>query len=284
MLRDTVIRSIISASLALVALAGAWSVIQYPSAMARDPETSIILPDVVITIDEIIASGFVRPVQVTNAGDGSQRLFVVEQPGSIWIVQDRMVVGTPFLDISGLVQCCGERGLLGLAFHPDYKDNGHFYVNYTRKGDGATVVARYSVSEDPNIADPDSGSILLTVAQPYSNHNGGQLLFCPDGYLYIGMGDGGSGGDPLNHGQNRDTLLGAMLRIDVDGGTPYAIPPDNPYVGEDGADEIWAIGLRNPWRFSFDRETGDLYIGDVGQNLWEATPTIRTLPAMILAT
>jgi uncharacterized repeat protein (TIGR01451 family) len=269
MFRDTLIRSITSACLALVILTGIWSVIQDRSSMAGDSETSIVLPDVDITIDEVIASGFVRPVQVTNAGDGSLRLFAVEQPGSIWIVQDGMVLNTPFLDISGRVQCCGERGLLGLAFHPDYENNGYFYVNYTRSDDGATVVARYSVSADPNTADPDSGSILLTIAQPYSNHNGGQVLFGPDAYLYVGMGDGGSGGDPLNHGQNRDTLLGAMLRIDVDGGTPYAIPPDNPYVGGDGADEIWAIGLRNPWRFSFDRETNDLYIGDVGQNLWE---------------
>ena len=173
-----------------------------------------------ITVDEIIASGFTRPVQVTNASDGSDRLFVVEQSGTVRIIENGTVLSAPFLDISGQVSCCGERGLLGLAFHPNYKTNGLFYVNYTRRSDGATVVARYSVSADPNRADSSSGSTMLTVAQPYSNHNGGQILFGPDGYLYIGMGDGGNGGDPLNHGQNNSTLLGAMLRIDVNGGTP----------------------------------------------------------------
>ena len=227
--------------------------------------------DIQITVDEIVASGFTYPVQVTHAGDGSRRLFVVEQPGTIWIVQDGAVLDTPYLDLTNQVVYGGERGLLGLAFHPSYRTNGYFYVNYTRAGDGATVIARYHVSTgDLNIADPGSEQVLLTISQPYANHNGGQLLFSPhDGYLYIGTGDGGSGGDPLNQAQNVTTLLGAMLRLDVDGALPYAIPPDNPYVGREGRDEIWAIGLRNPWRFSFDRETGDLYIGDVGQNLWE---------------
>ena len=227
------------------------------------------LPDVTITVGDILAAGFTRPVQVTHAGDGSGRMFVVEQTGRIKIIQNGQVLATPFLNLASLVACCGERGLLGLAFHPDYQHNGFLYVNYTRSGDGATVIARYSVSADPNLASPGSALILLTIPQPYSNHNGGQVMFGPDGYLYIGMGDGGSGGDPLNHAQNKNTLLGAMLRLDVDSGTPYAIPPDNPYVGRDGADEIWAIGLRNPWRFSFDRASGDLYIGDVGQNTWE---------------
>jgi uncharacterized repeat protein (TIGR01451 family) len=227
------------------------------------------LPDIAITVDESIASGLERPVQVTHAGDGSGRLFVVEQPGRIRVIQSGSVLGTPFLDLTGLVDYGGERGLLGLAFHPDYANNGYFYVNYTNT-DGDTVVARYSVSSNPNRANAGSATTILTIAQPYSNHNGGQILFGPqDGYLYIGMGDGGSGGDPLNSGQDIDTLLGAMLRIDVDAGTPYGIPPDNPYVGKPGRDEIWAIGLRNPWRFSFDRATGDLYIGDVGQNTWE---------------
>jgi uncharacterized repeat protein (TIGR01451 family) len=229
------------------------------------------LPEVQITVDEIVASGLTQPVQVTHAGDGTGRLFVVEQPGTIRIIENGTVLATPFLHLSNLIVSGGERGLLGLAFHPNYSANGFFYVNYTRDGDGATVIARYRVSAaDPDLADPDSEQVLLTVSQPYGNHNGGQLLFGPhDGYLYIGMGDGGSGGDPLNHGQNVNTLLGAMLRLDVNGQTPYAIPADNPYVGGEGRDEIWAIGLRNPWRFSFDRETGDLYIGDVGQNLWE---------------
>ena len=230
---------------------------------------ALALPDVTIDVDEIVASGFSQPVQVTHAGDGSNRLFVVEQSGRIKVIQSGSVLPTPFLDITGLVYYGGERGLLGLAFHPNYESNGYFYVDYTDLS-GNTVIARYSVSGDPNRADASSAFTLLTVGQPYSNHNGGQLLFGPrDGYLYIGMGDGGSGGDPLNSGQDVNTLLGAMLRIDVDGGTPYAIPPDNPYVGKPGRDEIWAIGLRNPWRFSFDRVTGDLYIGDVGQNLWE---------------
>lgn len=199
------------------------------------------------------------------------RLFVVEQPGRIRIVKGGSIEPTPFLDLRSQVIYGGERGLLGLAFHPDYRNNRFLYVNYTRAGDGATVIARYQASSlDPDVADPNSAQTLLTIAQPYANHNGGQLLFGPrDGYLYIGMGDGGSGGDPLNHAQNRNTLLGAMLRLDVDGGSPYAIPADNPYVGVTGRDEIWAIGVRNPWRFSFDRATGDLYIGDVGQNLWE---------------
>ena len=163
-----------------------------------------------------------------------------------------------------------ERGLLGLAFHPNYATNGFFYVDYTRALDGATVIARYSVSANPDLANPASASVLLTIAQPFSNHNGGQLAFGPlDGYLYVGMGDGGDAGDPQNNAQNINSLLGKLLRLDVDHGVPYSNPPDNPYVGIAGADQIWAIGLRNPWRFSFDRQTGDLYIGDVGQGLWE---------------
>jgi uncharacterized repeat protein (TIGR01451 family) len=273
------VRSTTAVALALAVLAGLWAIVclaQGHTSMTREPEAALALPDVDITIDDVIVSGFNRPIQVTHAGDGSDRLFVVEQTGRIWIVRNGAVSPTPFLDLSGLVVCCGERGLLGLAFHPDYGNNGHLYVDYTRSGDGATVIARYTVSADPDLADPTSASILLTIAQPYTNHNGGQLLFGPDGYLYIGMGDGGSGGDPHNHGQNPDTLLGAMLRIDVDGGSPYGIPPDNPYVGTGGADQIWAIGLRNPWRFSFDRATGDLYIGDVGQNQWEEISTQAT--------
>ena len=234
------------------------------------PYTRPTPPDIEITVSEVTASGFTRPIQATHAGDGSHRLFVVEQIGRIRVIKNGEVLPAPFLDISHLISCCAERGLLGLAFHPDYEDNGYFYVNYTRKKDGATVIARYSVSRNPAKADLGSASTILTVAQPYFNHNGGQLLFSPvDGYLYIGMGDGGKRGDPHNHGQDKETLLGAMLRLDVDGGTPYAIPPDNPYVGVAGADEIWAIGLRNPWRFSFDQATGDLYIGDVGQDTWE---------------
>jgi glucose/arabinose dehydrogenase len=250
-------------------LAGLWLPAERRPLLAAAPDAPPAQAGVAINVDEIVASGFSQPVQVTPAGDGSGRLFVVEQGGYIRIIQSGGVLDTPFLDISGLVSCCGERGLLGLAFHPDYTSNGYFYIDYTRASDGATVIARYHVSSDPNLADRNSASILLTIAQPYVNHNGGQVMFGPDGYLYIGMGDGGSGGDPQNNAQNKNTLLGSLLRIDVDSGSPYAIPPDNPYVGVDGADEIWAIGLRNPWRFSFDRANGDLYIGDVGQNAWE---------------
>ena len=236
------------------------------------------LPDVEINIDEIVASGFTLPVQVTHAGDGSSRLFVVQQNGYIRIVKNGVVNPTDFLNIRSAISCCGEMGLLGLAFHPDYETNGYFYIYYTRVGDFASVIQRYSVSSsDPDQADPTSGLTILTITQPYQNHNGGQLFFGPDdGYLYIGLGDGGSGGDPHNHSQNINTLLGSMLRLDVDSASPYAIPPDNPYVGVAGLDEIWAIGLRNPWRWSFDRLTHDLYIADVGQNLWEE---IDYLPA-----
>ncbi len=216
------------------------------------------------------ASGFTRPVDITHCGDN--RMFIVEQRGVIWILDengDKLPV--PFLNIDPSVGSSGnEQGLLGLAFHPNYSNNGYFYVNYT-KNNGDTRVSRFSVKPDnPNQADPASELVLFEVDQPYSNHNGGCIKFGPDGYLYIGLGDGGSGGDPQNNGQKRMTLLGKMLRIDVDGGVPYAIPPDNPFADDDfTSDEIWALGLRNPWRFSFDRSTGDLWIGDVGQDAWE---------------
>jgi glucose/arabinose dehydrogenase len=218
---------------------------------------------------QTFASGFSSPVAIVNAGD--ERLFVVQRGGLIRIVNANGTINaTPFLSLSSIIVAGGERGLLGLAFHPDYETNGRFYVNYTRSGDGATVIARYNVSDsDPNSANPASAEILLTIAQPFSNHNGGSLNFGPDGYLYIGMGDGGSGGDPSNFGQNLNSLLGKMLRIDVNGETGYAIPADNPYVGIAGEDEIWAVGVRNPWKFSFDRQTGDLWIADVGQNAIE---------------
>ena len=238
-------------------------------------------PDVEL---EVVTSSLVSPVAVRHAGDGSGRLFIVEQRGVIRIY-DRTDGLSTFLDIQTLVDDGGnEQGLLGLAFHPDYATNGFFYVNYTRDPGAAldrTVIERYSVSADPDVADPDSGLVILEIEQDFSNHNGGDIHFGPDAYLYIGMGDGGSGGDPNNRAQDLGQLLGKMLRIDVDGGalegggelcglvTNYAVPPDNPFVGSAGCDEIWAYGLRNPWRFSFDRMTGDMLIGDVGQNAWE---------------
>ena len=218
---------------------------------------------------EPVAAGLRLPLGVAHAGDGSGRLFIVEQAGRILIHDGGQVLPTPFLDVSALVSCCGEQGLLGLAFHPDYATNGLLYVDYTNTA-GNTVIARYRVSGDSNRADPMSAQILLTVPQPFANHNGGQLAFGPDGFLYIGMGDGGSGGDPGNRAQNLGELLGKMLRIDVDGASPYAIPATNPFRNTPGArPEIWAYGLRNPWRFSFDRQTGDLFIADVGQGARE---------------
>jgi glucose/arabinose dehydrogenase len=218
---------------------------------------------------EPVAAGLRFPVGVTHAGDGTGRLFILEQTGRVVVHDGSQVLPSPFLDVSALVSCCGERGLLGLAFHPRYAANGLFYVNYTNTA-GDTVIARYQVSGDPNLADPASAQILLTVGQPFANHNGGQLAFGPDGFLYIALGDGGSGDDPGNRAQNLGTLLGKILRIDVDGASPYAIPGDNPFRTTQGAQpEIWAYGLRNPWRFSFDREFGDLFIADVGQNTLE---------------
>ncbi|MCW5848603.1 MAG: PQQ-dependent sugar dehydrogenase [Anaerolineae bacterium] len=219
---------------------------------------------------EPVASGLASPVGVTQAGDGTGRLFVVEKRGTIRIVRGGTVVAPPFLDITPLVRSSGfEQGLLGLAFHPRYRDNGLFFVNYTNR-DGNTVIARYRVSSNSDRADPDSAVTVLGVDQPYSNHNAGHLAFGPDGYLWVGLGDGGSGGDPRGNGQNPAVLLGKMLRLDVDSGEPYRVPPDNPFVGRtDYRPEIWARGLRNPWRYSFDRVTGDLYIADVGQGEWE---------------
>ena len=224
---------------------------------------------------EQVVSGLTQPTTVTNAGDGSGRIFIVQETGQILILINGSVLPTPFLDISDLVGHDPEHGLLGLAFHPDYASNGFFYVDYTDL-DGTTVVARYQVSADPNMADPDSAQKVLTQAQPIGDHNGGQLAFGPDGYLYVSIGDGGCCGDPFGNGQNLGTWLGKILRVDINGddfpGDPdrnYAVPPDNPFVGGPGLDEIWAYGLRNPWRCSFDRTTGDFFIADVGQDSWE---------------
>lgn len=222
-----------------------------------------------VTNMDLFASGFTSPVCIANAGDS--RLFVVEQGGLVRVVgSSGQVSSQPFLDIRSRITSGGERGLLGIAFHPQYKTNGYFYVNYTGDG-GATNISRFKVSSaNPETADPQSEIKLLTIAQPYANHNGGDLCFGPDGYLYIGMGDGGSAGDPGNRAQNPKEYLGKMLRIDVNQGNPYAIPATNPFYNSTSTlGEIWALGLRNPWRFSFDRLTGDLWIADVGQNVVE---------------
>jgi glucose/arabinose dehydrogenase len=214
------------------------------------------------------ATDLIQPLFVTHAGDGSNRMFVVERGGAIKVLKNGATLATPFLDIASRITTAGsEQGLLGLAFSPAYATNGEFYVNYTRAADGATIVSRYRVSTNADIADPNSEEIILTEPQPFVNHNGGHLAFGPDGYLYIGLGDGGSGGDPGDRAQDLNERLGKLLRIDVECGVPpCAAPASNPFVATAGARaEIWALGLRNPWRFSFDRLTGDLYIGDVGQ-------------------
>ncbi len=222
---------------------------------------------------QVISNTFNHPVVITHAGDGSGRLFVAEQGGRVWIIQSSNVLAQPFLDITGRVLSAGaEQGLLGLAFPTGFSTNGHFYVDYTRKPDGAVVISRFFLtSTNSNVVDTNSEQVVLVIPKPYNNHNAGQLAFGPDGDLYIGVGDGGSETDPLNNAQKTSTLLGKLLRIDVESGvSPYAVPPSNPFVGiTNYSPEIWALGLRNPWRFSFDRLTGDLYIGDVGQNLYE---------------
>ncbi len=203
-----------------------------------------------------------RPVDLQV--DGSGRYFVIEKGGRIRIIENDQLLETPFLDITDRVGSNGnEQGLLGFAFHPQYQENGRFFVNYT-DSDGDTVIARFQVTNDPNLADPNSEVLLLGYEQPFPNHNGGAMAFGPDGYLYIGSGDGGAAGDPFANGQNTGVLLGKILRVDVDSAEPYAVPADNPF-----GNEVWAYGLRNPWRISFDRATGDLFIGDVGQGEWE---------------
>jgi glucose/arabinose dehydrogenase len=219
---------------------------------------------------QLVTSGLSHPDFVTTPAGDTARLFVVEQTGKIRVVRHDSLIPTPFLDLTGHIGFGGERGLLSLAFHPSYASNGHFYVYYTNPA-GDIRIVRYTVSANPNVADSTTGDTILTVFhETYDNHNGGLLLFGPDGKLYAGLGDGGSSGDPSGNGQNLDTLLAKILRLDVDGGSPYAVPADNPFVGHAGErGEIWLYGLRNPWRFSFDRTTGGLYIGDVGQNLYE---------------
>ena len=232
-----------------------------PSPTASTPGTgSIVTP---------FASGFSALTFLTNAGDGSGALYALQQEGQITVVAPgASQSASPFLDISDRISCCGERGLLGLAFHPDFDSNGRFFVDYTDLN-GDSVISEFNRAADGTV-DPAAERILLQVDQPFSNHNGGMIVFGPDGYLYISFGDGGSAGDPNHNGQNTSALLGKILRIDVDAGEPYAIPSDNPLAsGDSGAREIWDWGLRNPWRLSFDRESGALFIGDVGQGQWE---------------
>lgn len=226
---------------------------------------------------EEVVSGLERPVHLT-APSGDDRLFIVEQPGRIRIVENDQLLPEPFLDIVSRVGSdANEQGLLSVAFHPEYASNGYFYVNYTDNS-GDTRVERYSVSAaEPNRADPGSAALVLGFDQPYGNHNGGHVLFGPDGMLYIPTGDGGSRADPQGNGQNPNSFLGKILRIDVDGGDPYSVPADNPFVGDPGVrPEIWALGLRNPWRVAFDEEENLLFVADVGQNAYEE---ITVVPA-----
>lgn len=238
------------------------------------PAPSATVPQVTL---QSVVTGLNQPLHLTHARDRSGRLFVVEQAGTIRIIQNNQLLPTPFLDIQNRVVSGGEMGLLSVAFHPAYARNGRFFVNYTTdEGAGLmSVVAEYHVSTtNPNLADPTEFRVL-EVAQPFVNHNGGLNLFGPDGNLYIGFGDGGSSGDPLNNSQNLGTLLGKIVRIDVDAGAPYVVPPDNPFRNTSGArPEIWAFGFRNPWRFSFDRCDGRLFLGDVGQDSWEEVDLI----------
>lgn len=217
--------------------------------------------------------GLTAPLALTHAGDGSGRFYVAEKRGTVRVLRDGAVAPTPFLDVQRLVRASGsEQGLLGLVFHPRYGENGYLFVNYTATN-GDTMVVRYTARPDRNTADPESALTLLRLPDPAANHNGGHLLFGPDGYLYIGLGDGGGAGDTYRNAQNPQALLGKMLRLDVDrteNGLPYAIPADNPFRGNSAyRPEVWAVGLRNPWRYSFDQRTGDLYIADVGQNAYE---------------
>lgn len=246
------------------------AVISGSATAALAAEASARSSDVGIELAPVVSKGLHLPLFLTHARDGSGQLFVVEQGGTVRIIDRGNLQEKPFLDIRDRVWTKGnEQGLLGLAFHPDHKSNGRFFVNYNRREDGATVVAEYSREGRSLQAVVGSERILMVVAQPYLNHNGGMIVFGPDGLLYIGRGDGGSRGDPQNRAQNTHEWLGKILRIDVDRGRPYSIPPDNPYASGGGRPEIFALGIRNPWRFSFDRETGMLWLADVGQYKWE---------------
>ena len=249
---------------------------QSMAAPCRAPASLTAIPDIKL---QLAVDGLDNPVSITHAGDGSGRLFILEQRGVIRVARNGKLLERAFLDIRQRVVAGGEKGLLGIAFHPRFKQNGRFYLNYTARHNGlSTVISEFRVNKK-GLGDPVSERVLLRIKQPWGNHNGGQLAFGPDGYLYIATGDGGSGDDPHNNGQNLNTLLGAILRIDVDrrdAGKAYGIPSDNPYINKPQArPEIWAWGLRNPWRFSFDRLTGELYAADVGQDDVEEIDIIK---------
>ena len=263
---------------------GGPSVPQPSASVAGSPGPTIVAsapagpfdPRGVVPVVSVVVGGLRSPLDVADAGDGSGRIFVAEQAGRIRIVRDGTLVARPFLDITDRIASGGERGLLGIAFHPGYPTDPRIFVDYTDQA-GNTVVSSFRVSAgDPDAADPESEAKMLQVNQPFANHNGGGIHFGGDGMLYIALGDGGSGGDPQGNGQRLDTLLAKILRIDVSGNNAYAVPPDNPFIATAGArPEIWLTGLRNPWRFSFDNATGDLWIGDVGQAAWEEIDVAR---------
>ena len=243
---------------------------------ACSPAPSSPPPPLTLTLDTV-AVGLSEPLFVTAPPGDTLRVFVVEKTGTVRIIAHDTLLTIPYLDLSRRVSRGSEQGLLSIAFHPDYASNGFVYASYTDAA-GDTRIVRYTVSADANVADSTTGDTILAVPQPYSNHNGGLIAFGPDGMLWVGLGDGGSGGDPQNRAQHRDSLLGKLLRLDVDGASPYAIPADNPFVSDTTArPEIWSYGLRNPWRFSFDRATGDLYIADVGQGQWEEVDVAPSL-------
>jgi glucose/arabinose dehydrogenase len=254
------------AALAFIAMLPAW----WPSQSTGEEEKIERRSDAGFDLVPVVQEGLQSPLFVTHAGDGSGRLFVVEQAGTIRVIDRGIMQEKPFLDLRDRVSTKGnEQGLLGLAFHPDHRRNGRLFVNYNRRDDGATVLAEYSRQSQGLQVSTATERILMVVSQPYLNHNGGMVAFGQDGYLYVGRGDGGSRGDPQNRAQDPHEWLGKILRIDVDRGRPYAIPGDNPYVNGGGRPEVFALGVRNPWRFSFDRETGMFWLADVGQHKWE---------------